>query len=89
MDKKIVEAREVRKSVNINRLLEEIFKSIDAEYERIKQDSQNYNEFYERCVRAWKVITYREPEIGKKCAKRFTELFMEDMKKVKIEKERR
>ena len=40
MDKKIVEAREVRKSVNINRLLEEIFKSIDAEYERIKQDSQ-------------------------------------------------
>lgn len=81
MDKKIVEAREVRKSVNINRLLEEIFKSIDAEYERIKQDSQNYNELYERCVRAWKVITYREPEIGKKCAKRFTELFMEDMKK--------
>ena len=36
----------MRKSVNKNRLLEEIFKSIDAEYERIKQDSQNYNELY-------------------------------------------
>ena len=72
-----------------DRLLEGIFKSIDAEYERIKQDSQNYNELYERCVREWKVIGYREPEIARKCAKRFTELFMEDMKKVKIEKERR
>ncbi len=28
--------REVRKSVSKNRLLEEIFKSIDAEYERIR-----------------------------------------------------
>lgn len=73
----------MKKSVSKDRLLEGIFKSIDAEYERIKQDSQNYNELYERCVREWKVIGYREPEIARKCAKRFTELFMEDMKKSK------
>lgn len=42
-----------------NRLLEEIFKSIDAEYERIRGESQTYKELKEGCERAWKEIAWK------------------------------
>lgn len=78
----------MRKSVNKNRLLEEIFKSIDAEYERIRGESQTYKELKEGCERAWKEIAYREPEISMRCSKRFAELLLKDLENVEIKKKR-
>ena len=74
--------------MNKNRLLEEISKSIDAEYERIKGESRTYKELKEGCERAWKEIAYREPEIGMKCSKRFAELLSKDIENVEIKKKR-
>lgn len=71
-----------------NRLLEEIFKSIDAEYERIRGESRTYKELEEGCARAWKEIAYREPEIGMRCSKRFAELLSKEIENVEIKKKR-
>ncbi len=68
----------------LNELIEDLEAVADKYYGKIKEESANYLEIKDKCVRVAKAITYRDQPIGEFLKRRWSKDYEKDLGDIEV-----